>query len=112
MAVDYDLIGKRVAAARKQRNLTQEALAEKVEISNTYLSHIETSRSIPSLETLINLCDALEVTPNHLLLGTSDKQKDYLVSEVNDKLSQCTEYEKRIIFNMIDVLQKERTKKE
>lgn len=112
MAVDYSLIGKRIATARKECGLTQDKLAEKADISNNYLSHIETSRSIPSLETLVSICDALDVTPDYLLLGTSDRQTDYLVSDIAHKLSQCNDYEKRIIFNMIDVLLNERTKKE
>jgi len=112
MAVDYSLIGKRVATIRKQKGLTQEKLAEKADISNNYLSHIETSRSIPSIETLISICDALEITPNRLLLGTSDQQNAYLVSDITDKLNQCTEYEKRIIFNLISLMIKERTKKD
>ncbi len=111
MAIDYSLIGKRVATARKERGLTQDKLAEKADISNNYLSHIETSRSIPSLETLMNICDALDVTPDYLLLGTSDRQKDYLISDIEDKLNQCTDYEKRVIFNLIDIMVKERTKK-
>ncbi len=112
MAVDYNLIGKRIANARKERGLTQGKLAEKADISNTYLSHIETNRSIPSLETLVAICDALDITPNHLLLGISDSQDNYLVSDVTNKLNQCNDYEKRIVFNMIDVLLNERAKKE
>ncbi len=112
MAVDYNLIGQRIAATRKTRGLTQGKLAEKADISNNYLSHIENSRSIPSLETLISICDALDVTPDHLLLGISNNQSSYLVSDIANKWKQCTDYEKRIIVNMIDILLNERAKKE
>ena len=40
MAIDYSLIGKRVATARKEQGLTQDKLAEKADISNNYLSHM------------------------------------------------------------------------
>ena len=61
MAVDYNRIGKRIAELRKSRGMTQASLAEKAEITNNFLSHIERSYSIPSLETLVRICDALGV---------------------------------------------------
>lgn len=111
MSIDYNLIGKRLAAARKEKGITQEKLAEKANLSSNYLSHIETSRSIPSLETLMALCVALDVTPDSLLLGTAVSQDNYLVSDIAQQLEQCTESEKRIVYNLIDVMKKERTKK-
>lgn len=111
MTIDYSLVGKRVAEIRKQRKLTQEQLAEKANISSNYLSHIETSRSIPSLETLVDLCEALGTTPDQILLGTTHAKEDYMVSDIAQKLMQCTEYERRIVFHLLDTLLKERTKK-
>lgn len=111
MMIDYSLLGKRVADLRKQRKLTQEKLAEKADMSSNYLSHIETSRSIPSLETLMTLCTVLDVTPDTILLGTTTAQNDYLISDIEKKLAQLNDSEKRIIYHMIDVLIKERTKK-
>ena len=110
MAVDYSLIGKRIATARKQRGLTQAKLAEMVDISNNYLSHIENSHSIPSLETLVDICTALDVTPDYLLLGTSSQQDNYLITDIDTQLKNCTDYEKRIAFGLIEVLLKERKK--
>ena len=43
MAVDYNRIGKRIAELRKSRGMTQASLAEKAEITNNLLSHIERS---------------------------------------------------------------------
>lgn len=69
MATDYKEIGKRIAKIRKQRRMTQAALCEKCEVSDKYISHIERSISIPSTETLLRICEALEVTPDAILLG-------------------------------------------
>ena len=69
MAVDYNRIGKRIAELRKSRGMTQASLAEKAEITNNFLSHIERSYSIPSLETLVRICDALGVTPGRSPAG-------------------------------------------
>ena len=56
--------------------MTQEQLAEKAELSNIYISHIENSRSIPSLETLMKLCSALDITPDEVLLGTKQDMEN------------------------------------
>lgn len=69
MSVDYKEIGKRVTKIRKQRGLTQEKLSEKCNLSPQYISNIERSISIPSTETLLRICDVLEVTPDAILLG-------------------------------------------
>lgn len=108
MDMDYQALGKRIASLRKRKSMTQEQLAEKTELSNNYISHIENSRSIPSLETLMKLCAALEITPNELLLGTSQNMTDYLQSEVQQKLMLCTPSERRLVDRFIDLLLDER----
>lgn len=90
MDIDYQALGKRISNLRRQKKLTQEELAEKTDLSTNYISHIENSRSIPSLETLMKLCAAMDVTPNELLLGTSQNRTDYLQTEVQQKLTLCT----------------------
>ena len=69
MSVDYKEIGRRVTKIRKQRGLTQEKLREKCDLSPQYISNIERSISIPSTETLLRICEVLEVTPDAILLG-------------------------------------------
>ena len=55
------MIGIRIAEIRKQKCLTQEALAGKMEVSPKYLSSIERGKENPTLNMLVNLADALEV---------------------------------------------------
>ena len=61
--IDYAALGKRIASLRRKKRLTQELLAEKTELSTNYISHIENSRSIPSLETLVRYYDC---DPKHV----------------------------------------------
>lgn len=108
MVVDYALIGRRLAEIRKSRKLTQEKLAEQTDLANNYISNIENSRSIPSLETLVKLCDALDVTPNEILLGASLTSEWYMDDELQQKLRQCTPREKRIVDGLVSLLLAER----
>jgi transcriptional regulator with XRE-family HTH domain len=56
-----DLIGRRIQEIRKVKGLSQEKLAEKADISSTYLSRIECGRENPTLDMLIKLAIALDV---------------------------------------------------
>ena len=109
MEIDYALLGKRIAEIRRKRGFTQEKLAEKADVTNNYISHIENNRSIPSLETIVRLCAALDVTPDEILLGTGVKSREYLSSDILHKLEDCTPQEKRLVNGFIDLLMKERS---
>ena len=104
MNIDYEILGKRIAILRKKKSLTQEKLSEKAEITNNYLSNIENNHSIPSLETLIKICSALEVTPNEILLGTVNNTKEYLNKEISEKFNNCTPEEKRLILSIVKLI--------
>lgn len=65
--IDFSVIGAHVRAFRKERHLTQEKLAERAGISVQFLSELERGKGVPSVATLLSLCDALDVTSNDLL---------------------------------------------
>lgn len=104
MQIDYNLMGKRIAALRKKRGLTQERLAELADVTNNFISHIETCRSIPSLETVVKLCSALDATPDEILLGTGTNSPGYLCGDILRKLEDCTPADRRLVDGFIDLL--------
>ena len=67
--MDYIAFGQRVRYFRIRRHMTQEQLAEDADISASFMGHIERGSRNASLDTLMQLCTALEVTPNDLLEG-------------------------------------------
>ena len=69
-SLDYDKIGKRIAHRRKELGLKQSEVEEMAELSYKYLSNIERSKSIPSLEVIMRLANALDTTPDEFLVGT------------------------------------------
>ena len=62
----YLNLGQNIAFYRKRRHLTQEALAEKVNVNNTHLSRIENGISSASLDLIFAIADALDVEPYKL----------------------------------------------
>lgn len=65
--MDYQMLGRRVRARRKELKLTQQELADQMSISASFLGHIERGTRVLSLDTLVKLCRVLSVTPNELL---------------------------------------------
>ncbi len=65
--MDYIMMGRRIRLYRHQRDLTQEQLAEQVGLSASFMGNIERGSRVASIETLMKLCAALNVTPNELL---------------------------------------------
>ena len=68
-AEKYRKIGKQIKYYRKEKNLTQQELANKINISKSYLSKIEAQNCIKSfsVEVLMDIADALEVPVSMLL---------------------------------------------
>jgi len=89
MEINYPAIGKRIAKRRNVLDLTQEQTAEKASMSPTYLSNVERASSIPSIETIMKLCRALEVTPDYFLLGVDKEYRNDDLSEIKDEIYRC-----------------------
>lgn len=89
--LNYTLVGHRLRAARKKRGFTQERLAEMAEISPQHCSGIETGAAKVSLPALIKLCNALDITPNEVLLDSIPAAaKPGLMKEVEEVFFDCS----------------------
>ena len=71
----YKIIGRNVAHYRKKKNLTQEGLAFKANISRTHISHIEAENVMkaPSLDILFRICEILDIQPYQLFIENDHK---------------------------------------
>ena len=67
--MDQIKIGKFIAARRKEANLTQLQLAEKLGLTDRAISKWETGRAIPDASVMLKLCEILGITVNDLLSG-------------------------------------------
>ena len=71
--MDYLDLGKKIRQIRRQQSLTQEQLAEMTGISASFLGHIERGTRIASIDTLVDLCNTLHVSPDYLLSASLDQ---------------------------------------
>ena len=102
MELNFKAIGKRIKIARIRANLTQETVAEKIEITPQHVSNIETGNSSVSLTTLVAIANLLGVSIDELLCDTVLKSKQVFTKEADNIFRDCNEYEVRIL---VDVLQ-------
>ena len=92
-------IGRRIMERRKKLGLTQEALAEKAEVTAQFVSYAEAGTRAMRPENLMKMASALEVSADYLLTGEII-DKDLLI--LADKMSALTPDQIRIVENIID----------
>ena len=102
--MDYYEIGQRIRRIRKAHKLSQEELAEKVGISTTHMSHIETGNTKLSLPVFVDIAEALDVQTNSLLY---DKPRASISTAMNDIvaiLEECDTKQACVISDMVKVI--------
>lgn len=62
----YKSLGLNIAYYRKAKRISQEQLAEMINISRTHMSRIETAECAVSLDVIFSICDALDIAPQKL----------------------------------------------
>ncbi len=92
-------IGQRIIERRKKLGLTQEALAEKGEMTTQFVSYAESGKRAMRPENLLKISSALGVSTDYLLTGDI-VDKDLLL--LSEKLKKLTPSQLRIIENIID----------
>lgn len=101
MNVDYKALGKRIKIARIRKGVTQEFVAEKIDVTPSHMSNIETAKTKLSLPVLINIANALSVTVDELLCDNVLSSKIIFEGEAKEIFNDCDEYETRMLVNVL-----------
>ena len=96
--------GKRVNDVRKEQKITSEGLAEKCGVEAVFIRQIEGATRLPSLTTLINLCNALHVSPNYLLADSLEPNEQENFDALWKKLRSLTPKQIDMVTAMIETL--------
>lgn len=101
---DYDkkAVGERIRARRKALDISQEDFAERIGRVPKFCADIERGQTGMSIETMLSICSLLKMSPNQLLLGSSDQTKHYDETElIVDALNQCTEKQRKDAYALL-----------
>lgn len=97
--IDYKNIGMRIGLRRRELRITQKEIAEKIGVTDKYISNIETGKRNVNLEMLSKFCEILRATPDYFLLGTIRKD---IESNIVDCLKLCSEEDKLLIYSIVE----------
>lgn len=76
-------LGEKLFELRKSKNLTQDDVAEKLEVTRQTISKWETNQSTPDFDKIVPLCNLYEITPNELLMKEGQKENSQNEQENN-----------------------------
>ena len=94
--------GLKLRKLREQKNLTQVEFAEMIDITDKALSRIEVGRTLPHLNTLMSMADALSVSLEFLVSNERQMGKEIYMAEINARLSEMEEFDIKHILGFID----------
>lgn len=100
MALDYTIIGERLKRTRLKKNMTQENLAEKIDVSVAFLSRIERGLSHINLKRLNQICEILGVSEGYILNGAESTSDQYLISEFNEIFMNSSPEKQKLIYKI------------
>ena len=106
MEINYVDIGKRIQEQRLQKGITQERLAEMVELSVPHMSGIENGKTKFSFQAIVRIANALELSMDKLLCGSLVQGKTVMQNEFAGLLADCTAEETGVILSTVKALKK------
>jgi len=87
--MDYKELGKRIKAARLAAGMTQEQLAERINLSSGHCAHVERGTTKVSLSALVDMANALNTTPDKLLIDNNHQATPHLLAEAHMLFEDC-----------------------
>ena len=101
--INFELISKKIKETRVAKGLTQEYLANASDVNVSHISNIENNRVKISLSTLVNICNALDVTVDYILSSEYTVASSF-DNEVIKRLQNCSDEQKDKLLKMMDII--------
>lgn len=98
------IIGRRIRGFRKQKKLSQEALAEKCDLHPTYIGQLERGEKNPTVESVMKIAVGLGIPIEQLFANIScsgQEVENYIPDRISCLLSALQPQEQQIIYDLI-----------
>ena len=104
--MNYEFLGNQIRKQRKIKKYTLEQLAEKLDVSTTFIGQIERAKGVPSLETLVKIANVLEISVDSLLFeDLKPKSGDsHFINQVLTMTHNFSQEEKVLVLKSIEIL--------
>lgn len=110
MKMVFEYLGKRIREERTKLRLTQEQLAEAAEVNESYIGQVERTEKNPSLETVVNIANALGVTVDYLLQEEVHVEPNSLINELISVTKDKNPDELRLMLNICRMISEHSSK--
>lgn len=104
-------IGKRMKQRREELGLTQEQLAEKLDLTPNYISTVERGASFPRCEKLILLLNGLETSSDAVFCDVLTHSTQAKASILSEQIAELPPEEQQRILNMVELMIKQAKEK-
>lgn len=101
MGIDYRRLGKNIKFYRKQKKLTQEQLAEKIDLSVGFIGQIERGVTKMSLDTLIDICESLDCSAGDLLDHSQEIHSSIMYDDFYTLYEKLPKREQNLFYYML-----------
>ena len=103
------IFGEKIKRLRKYRKLTQEQLAEMIDIDARNLSKIESGQCFVKAETIEKLLSALNISPEDLFTNEHIKESDLLIEDITKILNNMKQYPDKLekIYRLLRIFETE-----
>ena len=104
--MNYKFLGEQIRKQRKLKKYTLEQLAEILDVSTTFIGQIERAKGVPSLETLVKIANALEISVDSLLFENlnSNSGDTHFLNKITELTETFTPREKNLVLKNIELL--------
>ena len=104
MNIDYKLIGERIRHTRKVQGMTQEQLAEQLNVSIGYVSQVERGITKISLDLLAAISSVLDCDVAFLISECALKSNKYMESEIIEEIKKLDAKKRKLVLELIRVI--------
>ena len=101
--ITKELIGKKIQQARLRKHITQEELAEAVELSSNYLSKVERGLNMLNSVKFLSIVDYLDIELSEFGIYNQKISEDNY-KELNDIIIKCDEKTAKLIINLANTI--------
>ena len=91
------VVGLRIKEARKEKNYTQEYIAEKIGLSPDQYRNIENGRSFGSIPTLLKICNHLKITFDELFFDFLENKEEITDKQIYTRFQELATRDKEIV---------------
>lgn len=110
--LNYKAIGRKISYYRKNKQYTQAILAEKLDVSESYMSQVECGKSEISLKRLAQIADILDIDITALLSDTNPNSDNYGSSELYELIKDWPCASKEVLIDCVKCVNEKIVSKE